>query len=150
MTYLAVSMSPCERRNGRFEGRQLSLREGDVQIIGNAFLCAGLDKIQIALCRFDALARHGKSGLERSQVKIGPRDIRHDRDEDAFAVIGGCFGVIERRLDLAPISAENVEVPAPRETGDLIDVLVACRVGGGVQRRIDPRARIVRSRSNAF
>ena len=139
-----------ERRNRRFEGRQLALREGDVEIVGDAFLGAGLDKIQIALCCVDALARHGKSGLERSQIKIGPRDIRHDRDEDAFAIIGGRFGVIERRLDLAPVFAENVEVPAPREAGDLIDSLVACRVGGGVQRRIDPRARIVRSRSNAF
>ena len=63
--------------NRRFEGRQLALGEGDVKIVCNAFLGAGLDKIQIAPCFVDALARRDKPGLERSQIKIGPHDI-HD------------------------------------------------------------------------
>ena len=67
----------------------------------------------------DILAQHRKLHLERTQIEVSANDVGDERYQHDIAG-GDCrIDIVLRRLDAAPVLAENIELPACIEAGKI-------------------------------
>ena len=77
------------------------------------------------------LRKHRKLHLERAQIEVSANDIGDERYQHDIAG-GDCrVDIVLRRLDRAPVLAENIELPGGVEAGEIDDLRHAGTGFGG-------------------
>ena len=113
------------------QGSELSLREADVEFIGQSAIQPRLREIKRRPRRLDIAAQNSQLSFLGSHVEIGARDIGSDRHVNPVTRVLQRFGTVGRRLDLAFHPAEEIKIPIGAETSNLTDRLQILAVVGG-------------------
>ena len=102
------------------ERRQLARRQRHVQLVGDAALVADVHDAQRFAQYGDRLVQYRGAHLQSAQVDVSTRHVGDDRQQHHVARCDRRLGVVARRFDLAPVLAEDIELPDRIEAADLL------------------------------
>ena len=140
--YCAAFTSASSGAISRLEVCEFARRKRDIQLVGDPALIADRHDAQRLAQHVARLVQDGHRDLEPAQIDVGAHHVGDDRGYHVVARSAPPLAVVgARRLDLAAVFAEHIELPDRIESRDRVDVLQAAGVVGRDQRLLGAPAR---------
>ncbi len=107
----------------RFERVEFARGELDIELIGDSPLIANVHDAQGFAQHGAGAAQNAGADLQTTKIDVRAHHVGNERGDDGGARRGGGLRIVSRGLELAPVLAEDIELPHGIESGDGIDVL---------------------------